>query len=293
MSWIIGRSAGSTQPSLGRVPLSLHSCQNPQFGMTINNSANSKKANKNVKNLLPYSPNALLPTKKKLAFTLSEVLITLGIIGVVAAMTIPNLITHYQKKQTVTKLQKAISVLNQAYKLSYDENGDLSPEEQTALGASEYFKKYWEPYIKVNQFCTTAQDCGYSSNPPMYMINGQLTDWGWGSSSTRTLFSTMDGFVYFIILSYWKTLDQVQVSNPVVFVDINGGEKPNRLGRDIFELILVSDGKGVLPYGTNLSNDDVNKYCSYEVGIYDSDTVTCAEKIKRAGWIIDRSYPWK
>ena len=37
MSWIIGRSAGSTQPSLGRVSLSLHSYQNPQFGMTINN----------------------------------------------------------------------------------------------------------------------------------------------------------------------------------------------------------------------------------------------------------------
>ena len=36
MSWIIGRSAGSTQPSLGRVSLSLNSCQNPQFGMTIN-----------------------------------------------------------------------------------------------------------------------------------------------------------------------------------------------------------------------------------------------------------------
>ena len=37
MSWIIGRSAGSTQPSLGRVSLSLHSYQNPQFGMAINN----------------------------------------------------------------------------------------------------------------------------------------------------------------------------------------------------------------------------------------------------------------
>ena len=36
MSWIIGRSAGSTQPSLGRVSLSLHSYQNPQFEMTIN-----------------------------------------------------------------------------------------------------------------------------------------------------------------------------------------------------------------------------------------------------------------
>ena len=37
MSWIIGRSAGSTQPSRGLVSLSIHSCQNPQFGMTINN----------------------------------------------------------------------------------------------------------------------------------------------------------------------------------------------------------------------------------------------------------------
>ena len=37
MSWIVGRSAGSTQPSLGRVSLSLHYYQNPQFGMTINN----------------------------------------------------------------------------------------------------------------------------------------------------------------------------------------------------------------------------------------------------------------
>ena len=43
---------------------------------------------------------------KKAAFTLAEVLITLGIIGVVAAMTIPNLITAHQKRVTVTKLQK-------------------------------------------------------------------------------------------------------------------------------------------------------------------------------------------
>ena len=63
MSWIIGRSAGSTQPSLGRVSLSLHSYQNPQFGMTINNSKNDKKSNKNVKNLFPYCPCALLPCK--------------------------------------------------------------------------------------------------------------------------------------------------------------------------------------------------------------------------------------
>ena len=55
----------------------------------------------------------------------------------------------------------------------------------------------------------------------------------------------------------------------------------------------MSDGKGVLPYGTNLSNDDIDKNCSYNASIHDSDIVTCAEKIKRAGGIIDSSYPWK
>ena len=48
--------------------------------------------------------------KKRFGFTLAEVLITLGIIGVVAAMTMPILYTNIQKKTTVAKLQKAISI---------------------------------------------------------------------------------------------------------------------------------------------------------------------------------------
>lgn len=44
----------------------------------------------------------------KVAFTLAEVLITLGIIGVVAAMTLPTLIANYQKRQTVVQLKKSI-----------------------------------------------------------------------------------------------------------------------------------------------------------------------------------------
>lgn len=61
---------------------------------------------------------------KKLAFTLAEVLITLGIIGVVAAMTIPTLVTNADKKATATKLKVFYSKINQAVKLSsaYNEN---------------------------------------------------------------------------------------------------------------------------------------------------------------------------
>ena len=52
----------------------------------------------------------------KKAFTLAEVLITLGIIGVIAAMTIPSLINAYQERVTVTKVQKAYSLLSLAFK---------------------------------------------------------------------------------------------------------------------------------------------------------------------------------
>ena len=49
--------------------------------------------------------------EKKLGFTLAEILITLGIIGVVAAVTIPMLISNYKKRSTETQLKKAYSLL--------------------------------------------------------------------------------------------------------------------------------------------------------------------------------------
>ena len=63
--------------------------------------------------------------KKKIAFTLAEVLITLAIIGVVAAMTIPTLITKYQEKQTVSQLTKVYSTLASAYQMMQAEYGTI------------------------------------------------------------------------------------------------------------------------------------------------------------------------
>ena len=60
------------------------------------------------------------------AFTLAEVLITLGVIGLVAAMTLPSLIGNYQKKEPVVRLKVAYSLLNQAIEQSQQINGDIS-----------------------------------------------------------------------------------------------------------------------------------------------------------------------
>ena len=61
----------------------------------------------------------------KKAFTLSEVLITLGIIGMVAALTMPAVIANYQKQETVSRLQKVYSVLSQAVKRAELSEGEL------------------------------------------------------------------------------------------------------------------------------------------------------------------------
>lgn len=72
----------------------------------------------------------------KAGFTLAEVLITLGIIGVVAAMTIPNLMTAHKKRVIESKLKKAVSTINQAIK-----NYQKAKTEILKPGTKHYQKK--------------------------------------------------------------------------------------------------------------------------------------------------------
>lgn len=84
----------------------------------------------------------------KKAFTLAEVLITLGIIGVVAALTMPMLIGHFEKTTTATKLKKFYSVMAQATDKAMSENGDWSTWDYS-LSAKDFFNKYYASNLKV------------------------------------------------------------------------------------------------------------------------------------------------
>ena len=234
-----------------------------------------------------YTNVTLLVRLRMTAFTLAETLITLGIIGIVAAMTIPTLISNYQKKQTVTKLQKAISVVNQAYRLAYDDVGEATPQEAFDMSTSKYFEKYWAPYLKVSLYCTSMSQCGYKENQPyrhknitrqaeVYMVD----------TRTRTTFYTPDGFLYVIMVSGGTT----PTAQSSIWVDINGASKPNVIGKDLFILRRKIDGeKGgvVVPDCYDKTDDYVNSEC------LNGNNFCCAEKIKRAGWKIDKSYQWK
>lgn len=228
---------------------------------------------------------------RKNGFTLAEVLITLGIIGVVAAMTIPNLITEHQKRATVTKLQRAISVINQAYKLSYDDVGELAIDETTNLDSREYFKTYWEPYIKVLSYCNTLEQCNYPNYWAFKDLKGYDT-WAIIAQPLRHTFMTMEGFVYVIFLATWTYKDGViNGRSPLsyVIVDINGGAKPNQYGKDVFLLSRVQEnGGGIRPYCYEKTDEQIKADCSTT-----GKGECCAERIRRAGWQIEKGYPWK
>lgn len=226
---------------------------------------------------------------KKFGFTLAETLITLGIIGVVAAITIPGLISEHQKRTTVTKLQRAISVLNQAYRLSYDEVGEPNIEESFAMKSEEYFNKYWAPYLKTALLCTSAAQCGYTKEAPFKYLNG--TEWNLllVFKTQRTTFYTADGFLYIILTGQGAGSGGGYVSADFVIVDINGNKGPNQFWKDVFMLRRTADdGGGIQPDSYKSSDKIVNTSCSKS-----SNGFSCAERIRRAGWKIDNNYPWK
>ena len=90
----------------------------------------------------------------KKGFTLAEVLITLGIIGVVAAVTIPALVTTYQKRATESQLKKAYSTLVNALRMSEnDPDFNYTPPETYGVTLDTHdaygiFESYFAPYLQ-------------------------------------------------------------------------------------------------------------------------------------------------
>lgn len=90
----------------------------------------------------------------KFGFTLAEVLITLAIIGIVSALTMPVLIQKHQKNIVITRMKKFYTNINQAIKLSEIENGDLKyweyPSEDNSVEATKiFYDKYLAKYLKA------------------------------------------------------------------------------------------------------------------------------------------------
>ena len=117
--------------------------------------------------------------KKKAAFTLAEVLITLGIIGIVAAMTMPMLIAKYQKLVLETKLQVFYAQINDAFRRAhadYDGTFDdwvIKDKNYSYNEIKAFLETYLLPYVKY----TKIERCNYDNGQVfacVYLVNGTL-----------------------------------------------------------------------------------------------------------------------
>lgn len=200
----------------------------------------------------------------KKAFTLAEVLITLGIIGVVAALTIPTLVNNYRKKQFETGLKKEYSVLLQALDMYKQDNETPLKKEDTDQSHGE-FKNKIKPYLKILVDCGDEQagkyenKCvqnGYYTQDKKYTYKTYS-----GNIANEDLFD--DGQ---IILNDGSHLLFENVGNSgavFVSIDVNGYNKlPNKWGEDVFTFQLMNDGK-LLPMGAEGTiYADENTFCS-------------------------------
>ena len=235
---------------------------------------------------------------KSAAFTLAEVLITLGIIGVVAAMTMPSLITNYQKKQTVTQLKKAYSELSQALKASEAEYGTMDSwdfsgyKPQNSERYDDFTKYYILPNIKTMKVCSPSSNECWADN--VLALNKTIK--APPQNGRDNSFVTASGYSVY----YWPDTKGVWF-----FIDINGLKKPNIVGRDIFRFRLcIDDGNNAKnyalnPYGADrklyykndLINGNSNGGCNKDnSSSYAGDT--CAALIMYNNWEITKDYPW-
>lgn len=192
---------------------------------------------------------------KTKAFTLAEVLITLGIIGVVAAMTMPSLIANHREKENVVKLKKVYSTLSNAYLLAKEEYGtpdnwDLKANDDPDGAENEL--NIFAKYMNV------AKNCG--RNPGCW----PLEQYRFLKGTPYNIDHNTNISFAKLVLNDGTTLTmnvrdpdckQIRGSNTAlsstcgtISADINGAKLPNQIGKDLF--VFVISKEGIFPHGT-------------------------------------------
>ncbi len=201
------------------------------------------------------------------AFTLAEVLITLGIIGVVAAMTLPALINKTHGAQYKTALQKSYSVLTQALQSLNADQGFVAKRDTYA---DRTFANYYKKYFKILKDCSLG-DCiaGATDESGTFIINTYKTFSKNRKVSSKFFddgqFILADGMVL-LIEDNTSSIDLggSGVGSILISVDINGYKKnPNAWGHDLFTFQIMNDSGKLLPMGAEGTVfDDLDTYCS-------------------------------
>lgn len=200
---------------------------------------------------------------KETAFTLAETLITLGIIAVVAALTLPAVLADKRAKELETSFKKQLSVIQNVLIRMEMEKGE--PYTRNSSSATRTFKKEFVKYFKIIKDCNF-EDCLKVNDKNVY----------------KDLTNKYDTFTKFIddgqfILHDGTMIMLNDAANEPLLIsfDVNGPyKKPNRYGQDLFTFQIMENGK-LLPMGADGTWYTDENFCSTEKGDI-KNGLTCA-----------------
>ncbi len=282
------------------------------------------KPNKGTSKVRKFSPLAVDGVRRtgegsrvegkvcKIAFTLAEVLITLGIIGVVVALTIPTIATKYRKYVLLNKIKHTYTLLNNTLERAKADYGtDINQWElsgNTQLDRSMFFaEKYMLPYLNVLQYCGrdyTKQGClekvkrlkeGFAYLSPM-------------SSNYGTSFILNNGTYVYLEVGRGNGNEPENTKRIQIVFDVDGPNKgKNTYGYDAFRIELGGNDSTVSSLRDSADKNkflpylyDPKKSCDYYVSTVNhgcnKDSVyggsMCLAYIFCNGWDFGDKYIW-
>ena len=186
--------------------------------------------------------------KKLLAFTLAETLIVMGIIGVVAALTLPNLNSSTGDKEKVAKVKKIYQNLNDAVgraEAVYGPMGEWFANDSNAKDKSKRIGERLTEFMKVSKNCAMQTNKGCFASTFYYLGENS------GDNS-----DDQDANVYKVILADGTSIGLSGRENYLhITVDIDGPNKgASMYNRDIFGFVSINN-KELLPEGYDLTGN--------------------------------------
>lgn len=187
------------------------------------------------------------------SFTLAEVLITLGIVGIVAAMTLPSLVANYRNMVLENQFKKSYSILSQALIRTTQELGEnlhqnYIQSEPIGFGGivSETFYKYLHKTTKDTS-----------------IMNELGEDWVSYSGVKESSLLGLGANPAYSVLSDGSFVTVMKNNGRLnVLVDINGRKKPNRTGYDRFLFVVDTTQDKLVSWSNEKSYCDKNNMTS-------------------------------
>lgn len=173
----------------------------------------------------------------KKGFTLAEVLITLGIIGIVAAMTMP--IMNAKTKDLVLKNQykKSQNILANGYKLMMAKSSTYQVEELPFLTICNDIKCVSNEHKNIFSIIDdTAGNLSYDNLPQEYSIKDKSDKSQFNWEDTKYIFITNDGMIFGLA-------SDKELSSFSIISDVNGIKLPNIVKKDLYKFRYSGTGK--------------------------------------------------